>query len=139
VESFATKIEPDIEQPYTYPVRLQNRKHYSVERFEICPTDGDCDAILPFWWIAKHAPSNLLGRPEDVRFVHFKNYTQLNASEFSLDIDLEILKHPEARVIGSIATEENNTDPIKLVPQKFRKWVHIITKEAAQKLPEHKP
>jgi hypothetical protein len=42
-------------------------------------------------------------------------------------------------VTGSIAAEDNNTDPIELVPQIFRKWVHIVTKEAAQKLSENKP
>jgi hypothetical protein len=56
----------------------------------------------------------------------------LNAREFSLDIALDELKHPKAIVIRSIAAKENNTDPIKCVTKKSRKWVYIMTKETAQ-------
>jgi hypothetical protein len=42
-------------------------------------------------------------------------------------------------VIGSISTSDEKVDPITLVPPKFWTWAYIITKEAAQRLPEHKP
>jgi hypothetical protein len=41
-------------------------------------------------------------------------------------------------VIRSISAIEDNIDPISQVLAKFRKWAHIMTKEAAAKLPEHK-
>jgi hypothetical protein len=49
VENFAGKIKPEMGLAYTYPVRLQHRKHFSVESFEIGTRDNECDAILPFW------------------------------------------------------------------------------------------
>jgi hypothetical protein len=139
VESFAGKIEPEIRLAYTYPVRLQHRKLFSVESFEIGPTDNECDAILPFWWIVKHPPLNLLRNPENIQFVQCQNCTEASSNEFSLQMDSNILDHLVAMVIGSISTKEDNIDPISLVPAKFRKWVHIMTKEAAATLPEHKP
>jgi hypothetical protein len=139
VENFAGKIEPEIGLAYTYPVRLQHRKHFSVESFEIGPTDDECDAILPFWWIAKHAPANLLGEPHEVRFEQCLNCTEASANEFNIRYDSDIADHPEAMVIGSISTSDEKVDPISLVPAKFRKWAYIMTKEAAQRLPEHKP
>jgi hypothetical protein len=54
-------------------------------------------------------------------------------------MDSNILDHPEAMVIRSISTQEERIDPISLVPAKFWKWVHIMTKEAAAKLLQHKP
>jgi hypothetical protein len=42
-------------------------------------------------------------------------------------------------VIGSILTSDEKVDLICLVPAKFRKWAYIMTKKAAQRLPEHKP
>jgi hypothetical protein len=60
-------------------------------------------------------------------------------NEFSLQIDSNILDYMEAMVIGSISTTEDNIDPISIVPTKFQKWAHIMMKEAAPKLPEHKP
>jgi hypothetical protein len=113
--------------------------HFSVECLEIWPTYSECDAILPFWWIAKHAPSNLLSDPENMRFVQCNNCTEAISNEFSLQIDSNILDHPEAMVIGSISRQEDKIIPISLVPAKFRKWAHIMTKEAAAKLPQHKP
>jgi hypothetical protein len=41
-------------------------------------------------------------------------------------------------VIGSILTKEDNIDIISLVPAKFLKWAHIMTKKTAAKLPEYK-
>jgi hypothetical protein len=49
VENFAGKIAPEIGVAYTYPVRLQFRKHFSVDSFEIGMIDSESDAILPFW------------------------------------------------------------------------------------------
>jgi hypothetical protein len=57
IENFAGSTHADIGLTYSDPLRLQHRKHFSVESFEITPIDSECDVILPFWWIAKHPPS----------------------------------------------------------------------------------
>jgi hypothetical protein len=120
-------------------VRLQHRKHFSVESFDIGLTHTECDPILPFWWIAKHALSNRLGDPENIRFVKCNKCTEPISKKFSLQIDSNILDHPEAIVIGSISTPDEKIDPISLVARKFRKWAYIRTKAAAAELPQHKP
>jgi hypothetical protein len=35
-------------------------------------------------------------------------------------------------------TKEELSDVLELVPKKFRKWINIMTKEAADRLPEYK-
>jgi hypothetical protein len=139
VEHFGCKIEPEIRLAYTYPVRLQHRKDFRVDSFEIGPPDNECDAILLFWWRVKHCPSNLLSYPESIRFIQCHNCTEASSNEFSLQMDLNRLDYLEAMVIGLISTKEDNIDPNTLVLAIFRKWVHIMTKEAAPRLPEHKP
>jgi hypothetical protein len=113
--------------------------HFSIEFFKIGGTDSEWDAILPFWWRAKYALSNLLGNPENIRFGQCNNCTEAISNQFSLQIDSNILNHPEAVVIGSISIQEDRIDPISLVHAICRKWAHIMTKEAAAKLPQHKP
>jgi hypothetical protein len=68
IESFTGKTETDIGKTYTYPMRLQHRKHFSVELFYITPMEPECDVILPFWWIAKHPPSKPYELPENIGF-----------------------------------------------------------------------
>jgi hypothetical protein len=138
VESFTGKAETDIGKTYTYAMRLQHRKHFSVESFYISPMEPECDVILPFWWIAKHPPSKPYGLPENIRFP-CKNCYKEKADEFSLEYDSEILDHLEALVVGSLATTESKDNPLDSVPDKFKKWTHIMSKEATKRLPEHKP
>jgi hypothetical protein len=49
IENFAGSTLADIGLTDSYPLRLQHRKHCSVEWFEITPTDSECDMILRFW------------------------------------------------------------------------------------------
>jgi hypothetical protein len=60
------------------------------------------------------------------------------SNQFSLEMDSSVLGHPEALVIGSISSNDND-NALSLVPSKFKKWTDIITTEAAQCLPSHKP
>jgi hypothetical protein len=139
VENFARKIDAEIRLKYTYPVRRQHRKDFSLESVEIGLTDNEYDPILTFWWIVKYPPSNLLSTPENIHFVQYQNYTETSSHEFTLQMDSHILDYPKAIVIGSISTKADNKDRISLVPAKFQKWVHIITKEVAAKLAEQNP
>jgi hypothetical protein len=138
IETFAGSTHADIGLTYSYPLRLQHRKHFSVESFEITPTDLECDVILPFWWIAKHPPSKPYGPPENIRFP-CKNCTKEKADEFSVEYDNKVMHHSEALVVGSISTTELDCNPLNSVPDKFKKWTHIMSKEAAKRLPEHTP
>jgi hypothetical protein len=49
------------------------------------------------------------------------------------------MHHPEVLVVGSISTKELDSNPLDSVHDKFKKWTHIISKEAAKSLPEHPP
>jgi hypothetical protein len=136
IENFTRSTYADIGLTYSNPLRLQHRKHYSVESFEISPTDLECDVILPFWWIAKHPPSKPYGPLENIRFPR-KNCTKEKAAEFSVKYDNEVMDHHEPLVVGSISTTELDNNTLNSVPEKFKKWTHIMFKEAAKCLPEY--
>jgi hypothetical protein len=53
-------------------------------------------------------------------------------------MDSGILGHPEALVIGSISSNDDD-NALSLVPSKFMKLADIMTTEAAQRLPNHPP
>jgi hypothetical protein len=114
---------------FTYPMRLQLRKHFSVESFYITQMEPQCDVILPLWWIAKHPPSKPYRLPEHIRFP-CKNCVKEKSDKFTPEYDTEILDHPEALVVGSVAMTESNDDSLDSVPNKFKKWIHIKSKEA---------
>jgi hypothetical protein len=81
----------------------------------------------------------LLSNPENIQFTQYQNCTEASSNEFSQQMNSHILDHPEAMLIGSISIKEDNIDLILLVLAKFRKWAHIMMKEAAAKLVKHKP
>jgi hypothetical protein len=71
-----------------------------------------------------------------------KRYTKVQASTFSLKVDKRILNHPEALTIGhlsAVTTTKELSGMLEQVPEKLQKCINIITKEAADKLAEHKP
>ena len=37
-------------------LRLQHRKHFSEETFEVTPMEAGIDIFLPFSWIEQHLP-----------------------------------------------------------------------------------
>jgi hypothetical protein len=91
---------------------------------------------LTFLVDCKTPPPKPYGLPENIQFP-CKNCTKEKADKFSLEYDTEILDHPEALIVGSLATTESNDDPLDSVPNKFKKWTHIMSKEAAKRLPGH--
>jgi hypothetical protein len=94
--------------------------------------------ILPFSWIAKHPPSKLYGPLGNICFP-CKNCPKENADEFSIKYNKKVMHHPEVLVIGSITTTYLGSNPLDSVPDKFKIWMHIMSKEAANCLPEHIP
>jgi transposase InsO family protein len=95
--------------------------------------------------MAKHQPGNFWGDCKKIEFTSprcCEKCTKATANAFSLKMDKSVLDHPEALVIGHIAattTKEELSEAIQLVPDKFRKWISIMTKEAADRLPDHRP
>jgi hypothetical protein len=138
IENFAASTHANIGLKYSYPLQLQHRKHFSVESFEITPTDSAYEVILPLWGLAKHPHPKLYRPPENIRFP-FKNCTKERANEFSVEYDNKVMHQPEALVVGYISTTEFDYNPLDSVSDKFKKWTHIMSKEAAQCLQEYPP
>jgi hypothetical protein len=145
IHNFNNEVVTGAGEFFTVPFILQHKKHFAAESFEVAPLDSDCDVILPYWWMAKHQPCNMWAERGNISFTTprcTEKYTKAGASTFSLKIDKRILSHPEASIIGHISaatTKEELPDALELVPEKFRKWINIMTKEAEDRLPEHKP
>jgi hypothetical protein len=137
IENCTEKIESEFGHSFTYPMRLQHRKHFSMDLFEIGPMGSDCDMILPFWWIAKYPPLRPYSLPNEIRFNQFKSCSALNVNEFSLEMDSDVLDNPEALIVGSISSIDDENS-LSLIPPKFNKWQDIMTTEAAQQLPDDK-
>jgi hypothetical protein len=128
----------DIGRAYSYRLRLQHRNHFLVESFEITPTDSDYAVILPFWWIAKHLRTKPYGPRQNIHFP-CKNCTNEKPDEISIEYDNKVIYHPEALIVGSTSTSELDCNPLNSIPDKFEKWIHIMSKEAAKCVPECAP
>jgi hypothetical protein len=95
--------------------------------------------------MAKHQPCNMWAERGNISFTTpccTEKYTKAGASTFSLKVEKRVLSHLEASIIGHISmatTKEELSDTLELVAKKFRKWINIMTEEAADRLPEHKP
>jgi hypothetical protein len=143
--NFSNEVVIGVGEFFMVSFMLQDKKHFAAESFEVIPLDSDCDIILPYWWMAKHQPCNMLAERGNISFTTpccTEKCTKAGASIFSLKVDIRVLSQPEASIIGHISTattKEELLDILELVPKKFRKWINIITKEAADRLPEHKP
>jgi hypothetical protein len=94
--------------------------------------------IQRFWWIAKQPPSKPYGPPENIRF-SCKKCTKENADQFSVEYDNKVKPHPEALIVSSILTTELGWNPLDSVTDKFDKWRHIMSKEAAKCLQKQIP
>jgi len=118
---------------------LQHRKHYSREKFEISPMEPEIDAFLPFDWITAHPPQGAWTNQE-IRFNSARclaSCTRFETGEFSLSWDEEVAKNPQAQIIGYVSAV--NEDARERVPMKFRQYLGIMGKEAADALPEYRP
>jgi len=140
IENFMETSVPGAGQYYTKPMRLQHRKHFSKEVFEISPMEKDIDIFLPFSWIEQHPPQGAWSSDKEVRFTStrcLEDCTQYETAEFSLTWDESVISDLHARTIGHVSTVSDN--PMGNVPMKFRQYLGIMGKEAADALPEHRP
>jgi len=139
IESFTGETVETAGQFHTGPIRLQHRKHFSKETFEVSPMEEGIDIFLSFRWVEDHPPQGTWSK-EEIRFNNpgcLKKCTQYGIAEFSLSWDESILSDPTARTIGHVSVV--NDDPLGHVPMEFRQYLGIMGKEAADALPEHRP
>jgi hypothetical protein len=145
MHNFNNEVVTRVGKFFIVPFILQHKRHFAAESFEVVPLDSDYNVILPYWWMAKHQPCNMWAERGNISFTtprYTEKYTKARASTLSLKVNKRVLSHPEASIIGHISaatTKEELLDALELVPDKFGKWINIITKEAADRLPEHKP
>jgi hypothetical protein len=145
IRNFSNEVVPGAGEYFMVPFMLQYKKYFAAESFEVAPLDSNCDVIRPYWWMAKHQPCHMWAERGNISFTTpycIENCTKAQASIFSLKVDKRVLHYPEALMIGhlsAITTMEEILDTLEQVPENFRKWINIMTKETADKLPEHKP
>jgi len=137
IENYTGESVKGAGQFYTEPMLLQQRRHYSKEKFEISPMETNIDAFLSFDWITAHPPQGTWTN-EEIRFDSTKfirECTKYETGQSSLTWDESVATDPDARVIGYVSAAEE--DPLKKVPMEFRHYLGIMGKEAADALPIH--
>jgi len=120
-------------------LRLQHRGHFSREVFEISPMEETIDIFLLFRWIEHHPPQGTWST-EEIRFNSpgcLEKCTEFGTTDFSLTWDESIALEPSAHALGRVSTVTE--DPWHDVPPQFQQFLGIMSKEAADALPEHRP
>ena len=139
IENYTGETVPGAGQFCTETLRLQHRKHYTRQRFEISPMEEGIDVFLPFWWITEHPPQGTWTNEE----IHFntarclENCTKNETSEFPLTWDETVATNPEARVVGYVSMVKTD-DPRDQVPEEFQEFLEVMSQETADALPPHK-
>jgi len=138
IESFTGATIQGAGQYYTKPLCLQHRKHFSQEVFEISPMEEGIDVFLPFKWIEQHPPQGTW-ESEEIRFNSARCLENCGkfTTDFSLTWDDTVATNPEASLIGYVSTASDQ--PLENVPMEFRQYLGIMSQEAADALPEHRP
>jgi len=102
--------------------------------------EPEVDLFLPFWWMAKHPPQGAWDSEE----LHFSSHnclekcTRFETAEFSLSLDETVTLDPGAKVIGYVSAI-NEEDPWDPIAKEFRGYLDIMSQEAAESLPAHRP
>jgi len=125
---------------YTKPLLLQHRRHFSREAFEVTPMEPEVDIFLPFWWISKHPPQGIW-ESKEIRFNSPRcqeTCTQYEQVEFSLTWDEKVAQDPNAQIMGHISAATKG-DALTNVPGEFKPYLGIMSKEAADALPQYRP
>ena len=115
---------------YTEAVVLRHQEdHYTRLNFELSTMDDQCDIILPHWWLQQHEPAYFFDKTQEIKFA--SDYCQKNCTSTL------VLGLPPTEAIASI---QNKVDAaIAAVPEKFREFLPIMSKEAAIRMPDHQP
>jgi len=97
------------------------------------------DIFLPFKWVEQHPPQGTW-TTEEIRFNSpscLERCTKYETNEFAPTWDESVVTDPKAQTIGYVGTVSE--DPLGNVPLKFRQYLGIMSQEAAERLPEHRP
>jgi len=100
--------------------------------------DPEVDVFLPFGWLSDHPPQGAWTN-EEVRFNSprcLEKCTKQETNEFSLTWDETVVSDPEAIMIGYVSALQDNAN--KQIPLEFQQFLGIMSKEAADVLPEHR-
>lgn len=119
IENFTGETVTNAGQFYTQPMRLQHKKHFSNEQFEVAPMEETIDQILPFAWIERHPPQGAWTE-EEIRFNSpncLEKCTKYETGGFSLTWDEAVATDPTSRIIGHVSTV--TSDPTDKVPMEF--------------------
>jgi len=98
------------------------------------------DIFLPFWWIAKHPPQGAW-QDLEIRFNSarcLEKCTVYEQADFWLTWDEGLAHDLNAQTIGYISAVTNK-DALSNVPIEFQPYMGIMSQEAAEPLPEHRP
>lgn len=111
---------------YTDALVLRHQEdHFSRLNFELSNMDDECDIILPHWWLEMHQPAGFFGNPDKIQFP--SEYCRANCTS-----------HAVINQVASL-TDDKRPDTLEGVPQEFREFIPIMTKEAGQRFPDHQP
>jgi len=95
--------------------------------------------FLPFSWVTQHMPQEAW-TSEEIRFNSpscLEKCTRFEKMNFSLTWDPSVARDPTAHIIECVSTAVDNTG--ENVPLEFQQYVEIMSKEAADRLLEHRP
>jgi hypothetical protein len=131
---------------FTRYMLLQHKLHVTAECFEVAPLDSECDAILPFWWMAQHQPLGLWEGPGCVSFTSDKcqkHCQEAPADQFTLEYDEGILHTKDPAAVGFIGmvTMKDGEAVIDLeaaVPPQYHQYLSVFAREASDALPPHR-
>jgi len=140
IENFIGEVVEGAGQSYTGIMRLQHRKRFSRETFEVTPMEAAINIFLPFKWIEQHLPQGAWTNKE-IPFSSaecMRKCTRHEMGPFSLTWDESIATNPSAQVIGYVSAVREK-DPLEAVPIEFHQYLGIMGKEAADALPDHRP
>lgn len=121
---------------YTEPLVLRHQQdHYTKLTFECSPLDSECDVILPHWWLQEHQPAGYFDNVQKLQFP--SEYCQRHCTSQVLLTEPRSSKGPSPAVVASI--QEATQQALSKVPERFREFLPIMSKQAAQRLPDHQP
>ena len=68
---------------------------------------------------------------------YLEECTKSAATDIPLSLDERVVYDPQAQLIGYISATEVEVSPLERVPSEFRQFLDIMSKDAADALPQH--
>lgn len=95
------------------------------------------DIFLPFWWVTRHLLQGAWTNAEICinSPICLEKCTKYETNEFELTYDEAVCIEPSALIIGHVSVV--NDDPLGKVSMEFHQYLGIMSKKAADALPEH--